>query len=422
MGKNTIRRDNKGRVLRTGEQQRKDGQYMYTYKDSATQKKVYLYSWRLEKTDRQPVGKMPKEALRVQIDELKRKQLFGDTVSDMTIEQAVEMYIAGRTGVRDSTKKGYKTTLKFLREQPFYRMKVGALNILQAKALVASWQTDLNKSYSQIHNYVGVLRPCYRELIEANIAFKNPFDFKLSSAIVNNSKKRDGIKLEDMRIYLRYVKEDAYYSRYYNMIYILFFTGVRVSELCGITIKDIDFRNRKLSINKQLIRDDGGKYIVIPLKGKRYDISRTINLSDELTKCFSELVEKRTKLQSEMVVLDIQEHEHSGFLFLDKDDTPCVATNIESRMRWCYNKYDRLYKHYIPRITPHVCRHTFGNMLYQRGVSLKSAQYILGHSTPDITARIYTDCDNDTANGEMLEKLEYDIMTDLESELVDLSD
>lgn len=422
MGRNTIRRDSKGRVLKAGEQQRKDGQYMYTYKDPATQKKMYLYSWRLEKTDRQPAGKRPKEALREQIAELERIKLFGGSVSDMTIEQAVELYIAGRTGVRPSTKKGYQTTLKFLREQPFFKLKVGELTIMQAKPIVVDWQKKLKKSYSQIHNYIGVLRPCYRELIEAGIAYKNPFDFKLSNAIIDNSKKRDGISIEDMRIYLRYVKEDAYYSRYYNMIYILFFTGVRVSELCGITIKDIDLKNKQLSINKQLIKDDGGKYVVIPLKGKKYDISRTINLSNELVNCFSELLNERKKLKTEMVVLDDKQHEYSGFLLLDKDDTPCVATNISSRMRWCYNKYERLYKHYIPQITPHVCRHTFGNMLYQRGVSLKSAQYILGHSTPDITARIYTDCSNDTANREMIEKIEYDIMSDLGTEFVDLSD
>ena len=44
------RRDNKGRILRTGESQRKDGRYMYKYVDNAG-KVRYVYSWRLVKTD-----------------------------------------------------------------------------------------------------------------------------------------------------------------------------------------------------------------------------------------------------------------------------------------------------------------------------------------------------------------------------------
>lgn len=44
------RRDNKNRVLRNGESQRKDGRYMYKYTDNAGDMK-YVYSWKLVKSD-----------------------------------------------------------------------------------------------------------------------------------------------------------------------------------------------------------------------------------------------------------------------------------------------------------------------------------------------------------------------------------
>ena len=50
------RRDNKNRILRTGESQRADGKYMYRYVD-ANGKTQCLYSWRLVKTDTVPEGK-----------------------------------------------------------------------------------------------------------------------------------------------------------------------------------------------------------------------------------------------------------------------------------------------------------------------------------------------------------------------------
>ena len=47
------RRDNKGRLLRTGESQRDDGRYMYRYKDPYGKVKT-VYSWRLTSTDSTP--------------------------------------------------------------------------------------------------------------------------------------------------------------------------------------------------------------------------------------------------------------------------------------------------------------------------------------------------------------------------------
>lgn len=47
------RRDNRNRILRGGESQRKDGRYMYKYIDNAGNAK-YVYSWKLVKTDTVP--------------------------------------------------------------------------------------------------------------------------------------------------------------------------------------------------------------------------------------------------------------------------------------------------------------------------------------------------------------------------------
>ena len=50
------RRDNKNRVLRNGESQRADGRYVYVYVDGNGKQK-FLYSWKLENTDKLPYGK-----------------------------------------------------------------------------------------------------------------------------------------------------------------------------------------------------------------------------------------------------------------------------------------------------------------------------------------------------------------------------
>ncbi|WP_332849575.1 integrase DNA-binding domain-containing protein, partial [Clostridioides difficile] len=49
------RRDNKDRILRTGESQRKDGRYAYKYVYSFG-KAQFVYSWKLVPTDKPPKG------------------------------------------------------------------------------------------------------------------------------------------------------------------------------------------------------------------------------------------------------------------------------------------------------------------------------------------------------------------------------
>ena len=57
------RRDSKGRILRVGEQQRNNGQYMFTYRGKDG-KNHYVYSWKLEPTDKLPEGKRSEKSLR----------------------------------------------------------------------------------------------------------------------------------------------------------------------------------------------------------------------------------------------------------------------------------------------------------------------------------------------------------------------
>ena len=57
------RKDNKGRILRNGESQMKDGRYRFQYTDGRG-KRHALYSWRLVETDKLPAGKRPDRCLR----------------------------------------------------------------------------------------------------------------------------------------------------------------------------------------------------------------------------------------------------------------------------------------------------------------------------------------------------------------------
>ena len=88
-----LRRDHRNRLLREGESQCKDGRYRYTYYENGKQKAIY--SWKLEAKDKLPVGKKDCVALRIQIENLQKKQLLYGRYSESsyTVLDLVERYI-----------------------------------------------------------------------------------------------------------------------------------------------------------------------------------------------------------------------------------------------------------------------------------------------------------------------------------------
>ena len=114
MRKNTIRKDDRGRILNMGESQ-KNGRYLYKYTDN-TGKVCYVYSNRLKPSDKTPPGGKPDLSLREKIDKIERDRLDGIITSDMTVYELVERYLATKeSSVRESTKRGYETVMNFLK-------------------------------------------------------------------------------------------------------------------------------------------------------------------------------------------------------------------------------------------------------------------------------------------------------------------
>ena len=77
---------------------------------------------------------------------------------------------------------------------------------------------------------------------------------QLAGVVVNDSVTREAISREQMRKFLKFVHDDVVYCKYYEVVYILFHTGMRISEFCGLTLKDIDLEGRTVNIDHQLQR------------------------------------------------------------------------------------------------------------------------------------------------------------------------
>ncbi len=248
------RRDQRNRILRNGESQRKDGRYVFKYRDINGQPQ-FVYSWRLEPTDRLPAGKRNGPALRELEPKIIRdlEDKISPRGSDMTVMELVQKYLRTKTGVRASTRAGYKTVLNLLEKDLFSGTRIDRVKQSDAKV----WLIDLQKSgksYSSIHSIRGVLRPAFQMAVDDDLLRKNPFDFELASVIVDDGVTREAISRKDERIFLDFIRNDKHYSQYYDGMCILFKTGLRISEFAGLTLNDVDLRARVIHVDHQLQR------------------------------------------------------------------------------------------------------------------------------------------------------------------------
>ena len=78
---------------------------------------------------------------------------------------------------------------------------------------------------------------------------KTPFEFQLATVVVNDSVTREAITRKQERAFLEFVKQDKHFRKYYEGIYILFKTGLRISEFVGLTISDINLEKGVINGN-----------------------------------------------------------------------------------------------------------------------------------------------------------------------------
>jgi len=394
---NAKRRDNKGRVLQMGENQLDSGRYVYRYTTPFGQRKT-VYSWRLTASDPMPAGKRKDKSLREKIKEIEKQLRLEICCEDITVCELVEKYISTKTGVKQSTQTGYKFVQNILAKEPFGQRKIASIKTSDAKIFLINMQKN-GRGYSTIHTVRGVLRPAFQMAADDDMIVKNPFQFELHTVVVNDSVKRDALTREQERKFLQFIMEDNHYSQYYDAFYILFKTGLRISEFCGLTMKDIDFNKKVVKVNHQLQRTSDMRYICE--KTKTENGVREVPMTPDVVAAFKRIIKMRPKPKIEPVV-----DGYSGFLFLDKNGKPKVALHWEKYFQLSVEKYNSIYRVQLPKITPHVCRHTFCTNMAKSGMNPKVLQYIMGHGDISVTLDTYTHIKSEDAIAEM-ERLDY---------------
>ena len=359
-----------------------------------------MYSWRLEPTDPQPVGRKPCLSLR----ELEKQIGFDldnkldPTGKNITVNELVERYVNTKVGVKPNTRTNYNFVMNILKKEPFGDTKISRIKTSDAKLFLIKMQQEDKRGYSTVKTVRGVLRPAFQMAVDDDVLLKNPFAFELVGVVVNDSVMREAITKDQMRKFLKFVHDDVVYCKYYEVVYILFHTGMRISEFCGLTLKDIDLKKKTVNIDHQLQRTSAMEYVIQSTKTNAG--TRVLPITDEVADMFRSIIEDRPTPKVEKMV-----DGYSGFLFLDDKGMPLVVMHWEHRFNHMVARYNEIYRVQMPNITPHVCRHTYCSNMAKSGMNPKTLQYLMGHSDIGVTLNVYTHVGLDDASKE-LEKMQ----------------
>lgn len=367
----------------------KTKRYEYHYKDCFGKARV-ISSYRLEMTDQLPKGKRSSKSLRekeAEINAYLENNIDVDGAK-LTLLEVVDRYLNflyNRKKLAHNTKVGYNVTVNTLKQYKLGYMEIGKIRPEHCE----EWLADMKKKYrgSSIQTQISLIKRTFEYALDYDYVAKNPF--RRITTDRSDSKKMKALSVEDMNRFLNFCLNDTHSSHCYDMLYVLFWSGLRASELCGLTLDDIDMDNRMIVVDKQL-QCVNHTHVVLPTK--TMNGKRIIPMTDGVYESFQRIIKNRyLKGDIEPVCFDEQGNAYEGFVFLaTRSRRTIVRGHVEEYLRNCIKRFNNANPdNPIRKFEPHICRHTFAtNMQY---LPPKTLQYILGHGNIATTMDNYVD-------------------------------
>lgn len=369
------RKDNKGRVLEKGETQRKDGRYVYQYMDiDGNRKSVYASN----------LSDLRKKEKQIRRD-------FEDNINvvnaKMTLNELFDQYMELKTQIANSTRQNYINLWNGrIRDEWLGNRKICDIKKSDILRFYDSLYKELK--YSTLKTFNGILSPCLEFAVNDDVIRKNPCKGCMKE-FANDAEERIALTETQQREFLKFVQESKVYSVYYPMFSFMIGTAVRCGEAIGLTWNDVDFKNREISINHQLIyKKINGKYEFYADKPKTESGIRVIPMTREVYKA---LLEQRELQVSRGRRTNVEIDGYKDFVFSTKNRSPIMPSAVNNILLNIVNKYNLKKENTIelPHISAHNLRHTGCTRMAEAGMDLKVLQYVMGHSEANVTMKVY---------------------------------
>lgn len=392
--------DLKGKELGKGLSQRKNGTYQARYLDRHG-RRVTLYDRNLYRL---------KEDLKAAQDGLKeeKKEFRNSNKKGMTLDKWFEtwmdVYKYGK--LRESTRLHYIQIYQKHIAPTLGRKQIADISHAQVQKLVNNLDQD-GVGYSTKSRCQILLYDMFSKAILDDYVFKNP-----AKAIAMRDKERFERRVlseDDQRDFF----ETAAGTFYNNLFVVAVNTGLRQGELCALTPDDIDFDNHTLEVKRTLLyikmaEDDKKEFHFGD--PKTTSSVRTVPLTKQCEEALKKQLTQRNIIFSKLSAKPVEGFE--DLLFVTKYGTPlcnelvCEAIGkIVNEINTMRDEADK-----FESFSCHCFRHTFATRCFEAGVSPKTVQSYLGHSSLQMTMDLYTHVTEDKKLTDIQlleEKMEY---------------
>ena len=392
MSGTSTRKDNKGRVLRKGESQRKsDLRYIYQYIDPNKKRRV-IYA-----------NDLP--ALREKIKNVVRDDLDGIRMycdGKATLNYVFDRYIATKRNLKENTKVNYIYMYNHFVRDGFGKRMIADIVYSDVKFFYNSLIEKNGLKTNTVDTIHTVLHPTFAMAVRDNVIRNNPASgvmAELKSENGRNKGIRHALTLEQQRAFLNYAAQSPLYSHWLPLLTVLFGTGCRIGEVLGLRWKDLDYENRLIHINHSLVyifrkKGECGLHISTP---KTEAGTRIIPMMDVVYKAFKNEYETQKETGFNTSVIDGM----SGFIFRNREGKMLTMPSVNraiARIYQSYNQEEILAAKragrppvLIPHFTCHHIRHTFCTRFCENETNLKVIQTIMGHANIETTLDIYAE-------------------------------
>lgn len=382
------RKDAKGRVLKAGESQRKDGTYMYRYSDiRGNRRSVYA-------RDLKELREKEKSIQRDLDDGIDY------AAGDITAIELIKMYLKIKENLKETSENRYRGILCVLEKYDIFHRKIRTIKQSEAKAWVSDVFSEGKKS-GTVHSYLAIITHAFQQACDDNILQRNPFNLKSYEYAKDDQACKEALTPEQQKEFLDFVLADKTGQKHYDDYNILLGTGLRISEYLGLTTSDIDLVNRVIHVDHQIALVGKGKYKITSLKSKSG--KRDLYISDEIYESLVRKIHNSNRLDTGVKI-----DGYTGFINISSHGGNIMRRGaFNAALKTLVEKYNKQCPDFpLPNITPHILRHTFCTNMAMNGINVKSLQYIMGHSDVKFTLSVYTHVNNDFAMKDMQDAIE----------------
>ena len=395
------RKDSRGYALKKGESQRKDGRYVFRYTTIRGEHRA-VYAKDLAELRKKEV-------------KIRRSIEYGldpDRAERITLNELFDEYISQKYDLKQSTRTNYKYMYNHYVRESFGKMRISKIKYTDVKKFYYSLILEKGFKPNSMEIVNTLLHPAFTMAVRDGLLRLNPTDGVMAEIKKSHSwekKKRHALTIPEQRAFTNYIANSEEYRGWYPLFTVMLGTGCRIGEVLGLRWQDIDFKNRTININHNLVyrAQDDGTCINRVNSPKTSAGIRIIPMLDEVFDAFLEEYQYQKVIGFSTDEID----GYSGFVFCTGEGKVYLPGMINRTIHSIcadYNKEEAAKAEeenrdpvLLPHFSCHHLRHTFCTRFCENETNLKVIQEIMGHADISTTMDVYAEATQEKKKASM---------------------